>query len=259
MRTTHLRPADGKSGGAYQTGVYGLTPYVFLNHRDDYASVSTYAHEWGHGVHTMLANKNQPFETAGYSLFLAEIASVTNEVLLTDHMLKNAKTKQERLFQLGYALENLRGTFFRQTMFGEFELMTHDALERGEALNGKRMTAMYCGLLRKYHGADAGVMAIDPQYCQEWSFIPHFYRPFYVYQYATSMAAAVYFGEQILSGAPGARDNYLKVLKAGGSVPPYELLKSAGLDMAGPAPYQAVTRRMNAIIDEMEKLLNERG
>ncbi|MBC7941783.1 MAG: oligoendopeptidase F family protein, partial [Chitinophagaceae bacterium] len=259
MRTMHLRPAEGKSGGAYQTGVYGLTPYVFLNHRDDWGSVSTFAHEWGHGVHTMLAQKNQPFETAGYSLFLAEIASITNEVLLGAHMMKGAATREERLFQLGHSLEELRGTFFRQTMFGEFELTVHDALERGEALSGKRMTGIYCGLLRKYHGADAGVMAIDPLYCQEWAFIPHFYRPFYVYQYATSAAAASYFGEQVLTGNVAARDNYLNVLRAGGSRPPYELLKAAGLDMATPAPYQAVLRRMNSIIDEMEQLLDNRG
>jgi oligoendopeptidase F len=256
VRSVHLKPADGKSGGAYQTGAYGLTPYVFLNYRDDFESVSTFAHEWGHGVHTLLANKHQPFETAGYPLFMAEIASITNEVLLSEYMLKTAKTRDERLFQLGHALERLRGTFFRQAMFGEFELLTHDALERGEALNGKRMTTLYCGLLRKYHGEAAGVMKIDPQYCQEWSYIPHFYRPFYVYQYATSMAAASYFGEQTTKGGVAERENYLNVLRAGGSVPPYELLKKAGLDMASPAPYEAVMRRMNGIIDEMERLLD---
>ncbi len=256
MRSMHLRPQDGKSGGAYQTGVYGLTPFVFLNHQDDFNSVSTFAHEWGHGVHTMLANATQPFETAGYPLFMAEIASTTNEVLLSEYMLSVAKNKDERLFQLGYALERLRAGFFRQTMFGEFELMTHDAVERGEALSGKKMTEMYCGLLRKYHGADSGVMKIDPQYCQEWAFIPHFYRPFYVYQYATSAAAASYFAEQVLTGKTALRDNYLNVLRAGGSASPYELLKNAGLDMASPAPYQALLRRMNSIIDEMERLLD---
>jgi len=255
VRSMHLKPAEGKSGGAYQTGVYGLTPFVFLNHQDDFSSASTFAHEWGHGIHTMLANSAQPYETASYPLFMAEIASVTNEVLLSEHMLKVAKNRDERLFQLGHALERLRGTFFRQTMFAEFELMTHDAVERGEALSGKKLTTMYCGLLRKYHGADAGVMTIDPQYCQEWAYIPHFYRPFYVYQYATSMAAASYFGAQVLSGQPGARETYLNLLRAGGSASPYELLKTAGLDMASPAPYQALLKRMNGIIDEMETLL----
>jgi oligoendopeptidase F len=255
MRSMHTYPAEGKSSGAYQTGVYGIVPFVFLNHQDNYATMSTFAHEWGHGIHTMLANKNQPFETSGYSLFLAELASMTNEVLLTDHMLKTSKSKDERIFYLSEALERLRGGFFRQTMFAEFELATHDALERGEALSGKKMTQMYCGLLKKYHGADAGVMQIDPQYCQEWAFIPHFYRPFYVYVYATSIAGATAFGERILTGKPEERDTFLNVLRAGGSVPPYQLLKNAGLDMATPQPYQALNKRMGAIMDEMEALL----
>ena len=259
VRSMHVKPAEGKSGGAYQTGVYGLVPFVFLNHQDNFSSVSTFAHEWGHGVHTMLANEAQPFETAGYSLFVAEVASITNEVLLSEHMLKQAKTREERLFQLGHALERLRATFYRQTMFAEFELQAHDALERGEAVNGKKMTAMYCGLLRKYHGAEQGVMQIDPRYCSEWAYIPHFYGPFYVYQYATSMAAASYFGQQILAGQPGLRDTYLNVLRAGGSASPFELLKNAGVDLASPVPYQAMVQRMNGLMDEMEKLLAEKG
>lgn len=259
VRSMHTYPAEGKSSGAYQTAVYGVLPFVFLNHQDNYATMSTFAHEWGHGIHTMLAHKNQPFETAGYSLFLAELASMTNEVLLTDHMLKQSKRPDERLFYLSESLERLRGGFFRQTMFAEFELATHDALERGEALSGKKMSQMYCGLLRKYHGADMGVMQIDSQYCQEWSFIPHFYRPFYVYVYATSIAGATAFGERILTGKPEERETFLNVLRAGGSTPPYQLLKSAGLDMATPQPYQALIKRMNAIMDEMEVLLAARS
>ena len=255
VRSMHTYPAEGKSSGAYQTSVYGVVPYVFLNHQDNYTTMSTFAHEWGHGIHTMMSHKNQPFETAGYSLFLAELASMTNEALLTDYMLKASKTKEERLFYLSEALERLRGGFFRQTMFAEFELATHDALERGEALSGKKMTALYCGLLKKYHGADQGVMQIDPQYCQEWAFIPHFYRPFYVYVYATSITGATAFGERILSGKTAERDTFLNVLRAGGSVPPYQLLKNAGLDMATPAPYQALNKKMNAIMDEMEALM----
>lgn len=253
--TLHALPGPGKSGGAYQDGVYGAPPYVFLNHQGDFESVSTFAHEWGHAMHTALANRAQPYETAGYSLFVAEIASTANEVLLSQYMQAQARSKSEKLFQLGYALERLRGTFFRQAMFGEFELKTHDAAARGEALNGKRLTEIYCQLLKEYHGDAAGVMKIDPLYCQEWAFIPHFYRPFYVYQYATSITAALHFAEDIAAGKPGARDNYLKLLAAGGSVPPYQALKNAGLDMATPAPYQAVVKRMDRIMDEMEALL----
>jgi oligoendopeptidase F len=253
--TMHALPAPAKRGGAYQSGVYGFAPYVFLNHQNDFDSVSTFAHEWGHGIHTALADRAQPYETAGYSLFVAEVASTTNESLLSHYMQGEAKTKEDKLFQLGYALERLRGTFFRQTMFAEFELNAHDAAQRGEALNGKRLTEIYCQLLKDYHGEAAGVMKIDPQYCQEWAFIPHFYRPFYVYQYATSISAALLFSEDILAGKPGALDNYLKMLSAGGSVPPYQALKQAGVDMATPAPYQALVKRMDRLMDEMEALL----
>ena len=255
-RQSHVFPAEGKDSGAYQWGAYGTDPYVFLNHQDDYNSVSTYAHEWGHGMHTALANKNQPYETAGYSLFLAEIAAITKEILLSDYMLSQAETKEERLFYLGEALEQMRGTFFRQTMFAEFELATHDAVERGEALTGTKMTEIYCDLLKRYHGAAEGVMKIDDAYCSEWAYIPHFYRPFYVYQYATSIAAAAYFADQIETGGEKARENYLAVLRAGGSDYPYDVLKRAGLDMATGAPYQALLKRMNAIMDEMEQLLD---
>ena len=258
VRSMHVRPADGKQGGAYQTGVYGLVPFVFLNHQDDYASLSTYAHEWGHGIHTMLAQAAQPYETARYPLFTAEIASTANEVLLSEHMLAQARGRDERLFVLGEALERLRATFFRQTMFAEFELQAHDAMERGEALSGKKFTALYCALLRKYHGTDAGVMAIDPVVCQEWAYIPHFYRPFYVYQYATSVTAATHFAEQVLRGGEKERENYLNVLRAGGSAPPHMLLQAAGVDLATPAPYQALLRRMDGIIDQMERLLDQK-
>ncbi|MBH9552023.1 M3 family oligoendopeptidase [Inhella gelatinilytica] len=254
--TMHAKPAEGKSGGAYQWGVYGKTPYVFLNHQDDFESVSTFAHEWGHGIHTALVNEGQPYETANYALFVAEIASTANELLLSQHMQRQAKTKEEKLYQLGYALERLRGTFFRQAMFGEFELQTHDAAARGEALNGKRFTELYCKLLKQYHGDAEGVMKIDPAYCQEWAFIPHFYRPFYVYQYATSITAALHFAERVQADPSGASAKvFLDTLRLGSSVPPYEALKRAGLDMASPAPYQTLVAKMNSIMDEMEVLL----
>ncbi|TWB12339.1 oligoendopeptidase F [Nitrospirillum amazonense] len=257
-RWMHAYPQEGKQSGAYQTGVYGLHPVVFLNYQDNYNSVSTLAHEWGHAMHTTFANRTQPYELAGYSLFMAEIASTANEFLLSDYMLANAKTKQEKLLYLGNELETIRGTFFRQTMFAEFELQVHDAVEKGEPMSGKRMTEIYLGLLRKYHGADQGVMQIDPVYAAEWAFIPHFYRPFYVYQYATSISASAYFTEKIRDGGPAARDTYLAALKAGGSDYPVNVLRKAGLDMASPAPYQALVRRMDAVITEMERLLDQK-
>jgi oligoendopeptidase F len=257
--TMHVYPAPGKSSGAYQSGVYGMTPLVFLNHQDSFDSASTYTHEWGHGMHTILANESQPFETAGYPLFLAEIAAFTHELLLQQHMLAGAKTREERLFFLSEAIERLRGTFFRQTMFAEFELAVHDAAQRGEPVTGKRMSTLYCGLLRKYHGAEAGVMQIDPGVCSEWAFISHFYRPFYVYQYATSIAAASHFSAEVLSGDVAKRENYLNILRSGGSVHPVPLLRQAGLDMDSPLPYRTLVKQMDKLLDEMEALLAQRG
>lgn len=257
-RWMHVYPSDTKRPGAYQTGVYGVHPFVFLNHQDSFDSVSTFAHEWGHGMHTKLADATQPYETSDYSLFVAEVASITNEVLLADYMQGRAKTREEKLFFLGHELDSIRSTFFRQTMFAEFELATHDAMERGEALSGRKMNEIYCDLLKRYHGDKEGVMKIDPAYCAEWQMVNHFYRPFYVYQYATSMAAAAYFGEQIGKGGEKERDRYLSVLKAGGSQYPYQLLKQAGVDLATPVPYQALIHRMDKIMDEVEKLLAEK-
>ena len=254
-RTMHVYPAPGKSSGAYQSGIYGQVPLIFLNHQDTFDSVSTYTHEWGHGMHTLQANGAQPFETASYPLFLAEIAAFTHELLLADHVQKTAKSREERIFYLGEAIERIRSAFFRQAMFAEFELVTHDAVQRGQALSGTRMTQQFCELLRKYHGHEAGVMRIDPVVCTEWAFIPHFHRPFYVYQYATSMAAATHFAQQLLTGSPQARETYLGVLRSGGSRHPVPLLQDAGLDMTSAAPYQALVRHMERMMDELEALL----
>lgn len=255
----HSHPQEGKRSGAYVNGAaYDVHPYVLLNHNEDYESASTFAHEWGHAVHTMLANRAQPFETADYSTFTAEMASTINEILLQEYMIANAKTKEEKLFYLGQALEQARGTFFRQTMFGEFELAIHEAAERGEPLTGQKMTEMYGALLRKYHGEAEGVMTIDDVYATEWAFIPHFYMGFYVYQYATSISGATWFAEQFLAGDTKVRDNFIDVLKAGGSKHPHDILRDeAGLDLTKPEAYQAVVRRMNNIMDRIEATLAE--
>ncbi|NWH08322.1 MAG: oligoendopeptidase F [Alphaproteobacteria bacterium] len=254
----HVFPQEGKASGAYMSGgAYDVHPYVLLNHNDDYDSLSTLAHEWGHAIHSVFSNKYQPFEKSDYSTFTAETAAITNEILLQDYLYKNATTREDKLFYLGEALETLRGTFFRQVMFAEFQANLHDAVEKGEQLSGEKMTAIYCDLLKRYHGEKEGVMKIDPTYCAEWTFVPHFYYGFYVYQYATSMTGAAYFAEQISQKGEPAAQNYLNLLKAGGSDFPYELYKRAGLDMASSEPYQALLRRMNTIMDEMEMLLAE--
>lgn len=257
---THVYPRTGKRSGAYMSGTaYDVHPYVLMNFQDDYESVSTLAHEWGHGMHSLLANGAQPYPTARYSIFTAEIASVVNEVLLLEHMLKVAANDDERLYYLGAALEGMRGTYFRQAMFAEFELRAHEIVGQGGAISGKKLAALYGDILKRYHGDAEGVMKIDDLYAIEWAYIPHFYRGFYVFQYATSMAAANLLVDRIIAGEPGAVDTYLGLLKAGGADDGYQVVRRAGVDLATPAPYQATARRMNDIMDQMEAILAKQG
>lgn len=252
-------PRPKKRSGAYMNGaVYDVHPYVLMNYNNDYESVSTLAHEWGHAIHSHLANKAQPFITADYAIFTAEIASTTNEGLLLDYMLKNAKNDDERLLYLGAALENYRGTFFRQAMFADFERSVHAKVDQGGSLTGDELSKMFLELLRRYHGEKEGVMKIDDLYGIEWAYVPHFYNRFYVFQYATSIAGGSMFADEILAGKPGATERYLNVLRAGGSAYPYEVVKQAGVDLATAAPYQAVFTRMNRIMDQIETIIAKR-
>ena len=252
----HAYPAPGKRSGAYMMGAaYDVHPYVLLNHNDNFESLSTYAHEWGHAMHSLLANENQPFPKAGYATFIAEIAAISHEVLLMDYLQDNASSKEEKLFYLLQELQSLRGTFFRQTQFAEFELAIHQRVENGEALSADTLNTLYGDLLKRYYGHGEGVMNIDQKYTVEWAYIPHFYRNFYVYQYATSISAAYYLMEKVQSGDEKERDNYLSVLRAGGSDYPYDILKKAGVDMASPEVYAAVIRRFEQVMDEIEGLV----
>jgi oligoendopeptidase F len=247
-------PRPGKKSGAYMNpgAAYDLHPYLLLNLGENYDGMTTYAHEWGHAMHSLLANKNQVYDKSDYPIFLAEIASTCNEQLLAAYMVAKAKTKEEKLFYLGQQLEAMRGTFYRQAMFAEFELAVHDQAEAGEGLSGEKFTAIYLDLLKRYHGPK---VAVDPVYAAEWAYIPHFYSSFYVYQYATCISAASYFARSILQGGAKERDNYLSVLKAGGSDYPVDILKRAGLDMASPAPYQAVVATFKDTLDQAEALM----
>ena len=253
----HVYPREGKAPGAYMYGaVYDVHPYLLLNYNGAYDDVSTFVHEWGHAMHTVLAKRRNPYETASYATFTAEIASITNEVLLQEHLLAQDLADRERLFYLGTALEAIRGTFFRQVMFAEFELAMHERVERGEALSGEKLNAMYEKLVRRYHGSDAGVLAFDPTYAVEWAFVPHFYTNFYVFQYATSIAGGTMFAARLLDGDEGARRDYLAVLEAGGSRYAYELLREHGIDLASDAPYDALIARMDRVMDEIEAILD---
>lgn len=256
----HVYPQPGKRSGAYMQGAgYDVHPYVLLNYNKGFEDVSTFSHEWGHAVHTLLARANNPYETYSYTTFTAELASTTNEVLLQEFMLAKDLSDEERLYYIDRALEGIRGTFFRQTMFAEFELKIHELAEAGEALSGRRMTEIYLDLLKKYHGHDEGVMNIDEAYAIEWAYIPHFYFNFYVYQYATSISGGTMFAERMLAGDDTARDDYINTLKAGGSQYPHPLLQSAGVDLTSEEPYTTLINRMNRLMDEAETILDRMG
>lgn len=256
----HVYPQEGKAPGAYMYGsVYDVHPYLLLNFNGKFEDVSTFAHEWGHAIHTMLANQKNPYETAGYATFTAEIASTTNEVLLQEYMLAQDISDEERLFYLGTALEAVRGTFFRQVMFAEFELKIHDLVEQGEALSGEKMSELYARLVKDYHGVDDGVLVYDPTYAVEWAFVPHFYRNFYVFQYATSIAGGTMFADRLLAGDKQAQENYLAVLSAGGSRHAYDLLRDFGIDLATDIPYDALIARMDRVMDDIETLLDRQS
>ena len=229
-----------------------------MNHNDDYQSLSTLAHEWGHAMHSVYSKQAQPFETVFYSTFIAEIPSTSLELILVDHMTRTAESVNERIFYLGSSLEDMRGTFFRQTMFAEFELALYEAAERGEALSGEGISAIYGDILKRYHGHDEGVVVIDDLYTNEWMFVPHFYLNMYVFQYATSQTAGTALYQKIKDEGESGVDNYKNLLRAGGSDYPYQLLLNAGVDMAKPEPYRAVVAKMNAIMDELESLLEQR-
>jgi oligoendopeptidase F len=258
-RWMDVYPRPRKLSGAHMAGsAYDVHPYLLLNHTGNYGSVSTLVHEWGHAMHSYFSNKAQAFPTAGYAIFVAEIASTLNEALLLDYVLKTAKSDDERLLYLGSALEELRGTFFRQAMFGEFEQKVHGIVDAGQPLTGDQLSKIYGDVLRRYHGDAEGVVKIDDLYTIEWAYIPHFYNAFYVYQYATSIAASSLFAEAILQGKPGALERYRKLISSGGSDYPYELVKAAGVDLATPEPYEALVKRMNRIMDEIEAILARR-
>jgi oligoendopeptidase F len=254
----HVYPAPGKRSGAYVMGAaYDVHPYVLLNFDNTLESVSTFMHEWGHAMHTLLANDAQPFEKADYSTFIAEIASTANEILLFDHLRKNSNNDQEKLYFLFKELSQIRGTFFRQTQFAEFELAIHQLVEKGEALSADKLDRIYGEILKRYYGHNEGVMNIKDKYTVEWAYIPHFYRNFYVYQYATSISAAYFLTDKILNKEKGSKETLINILKAGGSNYPFDILLNAGVDMSSEAVYTSIISRMDQLMDEVELILNK--
>ena len=257
-RWTDFLPSTGKRAGAYSTsGVYGVHPYQLLNFNGKYEDLTTLAHESGHSMHTFLAAAGQPYPTAHYPIFVAEVASTLNENLLLHFMLGRAKDDATRLALLGSYLDGMRTTLFRQTLFAEFELAAH---EMAETLTGENLSARYLDLVRTYYGHATGVCRVEDVVAQEWQFVPHFYYDFYVYQYATSLVASTSLArgirEEAARGETKRRDAYLALLRAGGSRYPVDLLKQAGVDMTTPAPFRAAIAEMNATMDEMERILS---
>jgi oligoendopeptidase F len=255
-RWIDVYPARGKRSGAYcNDGAYRVHPYILLNFNSQYEDVSTLSHELGHAMHTLLAQEKQPYPTADYPIFLAEVASTLNEALLMEAVLEEETDPQVQLTLLMEYLDGVKGTIFRQTHFAEFELQIHDQVEKGKALTGDLLTEMYGESLRAYYGHGRGVCKIDDLYTVEWAYISHFYYNFYVYQYATSFTASSALAQKILAGDTGARAKYLELLQAGGSDYPIPLLKNAGVDLTTEEPMNSVVEKMNQVMDRVEAIL----
>ena len=240
----------GKRSGAYSWGCYDSMPYVLLNYNYQLNDVSTLAHEMGHSIHSYYSRKNQPYIYSQYVLFCAEVASITNECLLIDYLIKNEKDKKKRLFLINQQLEGIRTTVFRQCMFAEFEKITHENIEQGNPLSPEELCKIYHDLNQKYFGTE---MVIDEGIDMEWSRIPHFYNDFYVYQYTTGFAAANSFSKMIVEQGESAVERYKGFLKSGGSDYPINILKKAGVDMSTPKPLEDTIRRFDELLEMLEK------
>ena len=243
---------QGKRSGAYSAGAYGVHPYVLLNYNGTLDNMFTLAHEMGHAMHSYYSNANQPFIYSRYKIFVAEVASTCNEILLMEYLLKNTTDKKERAYLLNHYLDSFKGTVFRQTQFAEFEMRTNAMVEAGESLTAENLCALYLELNQKYYGPD---MISDKEISYEWARIPHFYYNFYVYQYATGFTSAVAIAHSILKEGAPAVERYKKFLSGGCSDAPVELLKIAGVNLETPAPIQSALDVMGEIIDEMETLV----
>ena len=258
-RWIDLFPNEGKRSGAYSEGAaYDVHPYMLINYNGKYTDVSTLAHEMGHTMQSYFSNKTQPYPLANYPIFVAEVASTFNETLLINHVLKNTKDDDTRLSLLGNYLENIKSTVFRQAQFAEFELRMYEMAGKGQPITGNALAKLYLDITRKYYGQDQGISIVDDYIANEWSYIPHFYRDFYVFQYATSFTASMALSEKVIGGDPGATKRYLAFLSAGGSKYPIDLLKDAGVDMTTDEPLDLTIKAMNRVMDEMDAILARR-
>ena len=242
---------EGKRSGAYSIGS-PVHPYVLLNHKNTLDSAFTLVHEMGHAMHSYLSNKNQPYIYSDYVLFVAEVASTCNEALLMQHLLKKTSDKRQRAVLINYFLEQFRTTLYRQTMFAEFELKIHQLAETGETLTAETLCKIYYDLNKLYYGEN---VVVDKDIEMEWSRIPHFYRNFYVYQYATGFSAAMALSQRILREGESAVEDYLRFLSGGCSTDPVSLLKIAGVDVSTPQPVNEALALFGSLVEELEQLL----
>lgn len=242
---------EGKRNGAYSWGAYGVHPYVLLNYQGTLNHVFTLAHEMGHALHSHYSDLHQPYLYAGYKIFVAEVASTCNEALLIHYLLKNTEDKKEKEYLINYFLDQFKGTLYRQTMFAEFEKHTHELIKEGKTLTAEVLCGAYKELNKKYFGPD---MVVDEEIAYEWARIPHFYTPFYVYQYATGFAAAIAISSRILKGEEGAVEDYKQFLSGGSSMSPIELLKLCHVDMTGNDPIERALDVFESYVKELESL-----
>jgi oligoendopeptidase F len=245
---------DGKRSGAYSAGVYGVGPFQLLNHNDTLESAFTLAHEGGHAMHTVLSYEHQPFSTADYTIFVAEVASTTNERFLLETLLKQTTDPKERFLLLQHAVDSIVGTFYTQVLFADFELQAHKLVEQDQPVTTEVLNKLYAGLLKTYYG-DA--LTVDEFYQWTWARIPHFYRtPYYVYQYATCFASSAQLFTAMTTGTAEAKkaatDRYLTLLKSGGNDHPMAQLQKAGVDLSQRATVQAVVDQLDALVSQME-------
>ena len=241
---------EGKQGGAYSWGSYDSHPYILMNYKDDLNSLFTLIHELGHSMHSYYSKKTQPYLYSGYKIFVAEVASTLNELLLINYLLEKADSKEERVYLLNYYLEQFRTTVYRQTMFAEFEKLTHASVEDGNPLTAKEFNDIYYDLNKKYYGNST---VVDEQIALEWARIPHFYSNFYVYKYATGFSAASALSQKILTEGKVAVDKYIEFLKSGGSDYPLNQLKAAGVDMEKKESVDKALEVFKELVDKLEK------
>jgi oligoendopeptidase F len=255
-RSMHAMAHRGKAPGAYTNDeAYGVQPYVLATFTGTSDSVSAVAHEWGHAMHSRLAQSSQPFETSDYSAFVADTPSLTNEMLLSDYRTAQAKTRQEKILALSQAIDLLRSSYFNVALYAEFELAAHEASDRGEPLTGERFSEMYCGLLKRFYGGAGDQFKIDDSACAIWANVGPIYLDFYIYKYMTATSAAAYFVEGLEKNDSAVRARYFELLKSGGSDDPYLLLKRAGFDPAAASAYQPMIQRLERLVSQLETVL----